>query len=139
MAKRKLAFENDESLIGYISNVTPVKTSEDGRSKYFKASIQVGKTEHQDMVIFSQEKHENFVKFAELDKPVEIKTPRFKPSRYQAGQIDVIVGGNSDVNISSKKMGFTKIVKPQTNNQLESEMITIDKIDDNYIDKTVSF
>ena len=53
--------------------------------------------DHKDMVIFSPEKHKNFVKLADLDKPVEIERPRLTHSRYQPETTEVIVGGNTDV------------------------------------------
>lgn len=57
--------DNGESAAGYIHNVSPVKTSDAKKTKYFNALLQTDRDEYHDMVVFHTELHRQFTQAAE--------------------------------------------------------------------------
>lgn len=66
------ANNNQESALGYIHNVSAVKTSDAKKAKYFNALFQTGRDEIHGIVIFQAELHRQFVQAAENGTPVKI-------------------------------------------------------------------
>ena len=105
--KRKLEDESTtDHLIGYLTNVSPVRTSASGTTKYFTGKFQTSKTETRRLISFSPEKHAEFVRNSQQTSPVRLMNATQQIGRN--GEMEITVNRNSKMDICTRKLDFKR-------------------------------
>jgi hypothetical protein len=97
---------DQSSLTGYLSDVSPVKTSSNGTTRYFTAKLQSSKSEVRRLVSFTPEKHAEYVRSSQQSTPVKISNAILKVGRN--GEIEITTNKSSNLKVSSAKLDFKR-------------------------------
>lgn len=103
MAAKRSADEDKSILLGYLHNISEVKTSRNN-NRYFDGKIQT-KNELQRLVVFSPEKHEKFRSAATMGKPVKLTNAALTPNR---SQVEVHVNRRTEIEVYQEPMPFKR-------------------------------
>ncbi len=79
---KKIKLAETDSVIGYIHNVSIVKTSALKKIKYFNAVIQISRDDFCDVAVFSVEKRNVFVRAQNCRTAVKLSYISKEPSKY---------------------------------------------------------
>ncbi len=74
--------QEDDSISGYLHNVSPIKTSRKN-NRYFNATLQVSRDEYHNTVVFATEKHDTLNTAATNKTPIKMKNARKTISKYK--------------------------------------------------------
>ncbi len=81
--------QEDDSISGYLHNVSPIKTSRKN-NRYFNATLQVSRDEYHNTVVFATEKHDTLNTAATNKTPIKMKNARKTISKYKLHLTNVI-------------------------------------------------
>ena len=117
MAKRNITDQlKDNSMIGYLHNVSTITTSSNGRTKYFCATFQTSKTDVKRLVSFQPKKHDKYSTAAAMISPVKITGSRLSPGRN--GQIEILCDKNTTLELLNDELPFKKQKVDNTEDQM---------------------
>lgn len=102
----KRTHEESESLTGYLTDVSPIKTSGSGTTKYFTAKFQTSKTEVRRLVSFSPEKHGEYMRSSQQSTPVKLTNAKLKVGRN--GDVEITTNRSTNLEVSNAKINFKK-------------------------------
>ncbi|KAK0136493.1 hypothetical protein N1851_027391 [Merluccius polli] len=85
----KKARTEDESMVGFIHGLSPVKISKKN-SRYFDATLQTGRQEYHRLVVFGPEKHKVFEQAAIAKTPVKLDPNGFDVLCSTASDVQVV-------------------------------------------------
>lgn len=75
--KRVKLQDSDDSISGYLHNVTAVKTSKN-RIKYFNAVLQVSRKEYRHVVVFAADKRTSFHQAEKQKSPIKKRVRKYQ-------------------------------------------------------------
>lgn len=140
-AKRQFSEAFNESSMkeesGYVSSVTPVKTSRK-INRYFNAKLQTDTKEYR-VVSYNVEKHEDFVKADKLGSPVKITNFKLNPGLVE-GDFDLIFNRYCKIEHLQKLNFKRKIVfdKESDSSITDTQFTAIGDVDFSITRKSVS-
>lgn len=106
MAKRS---HDETTLSGYLSNVSPVKCSATGTTKYFTAQMQTSKDEIRRLVSFAPEKHAEFMQSSQKNTPIKLTDATVKCGRD--GAIEIMTNRRTRIEIAGPLAFKKKILQ----------------------------
>ena len=107
MAKRSIGGDvKDNSLIGYLHNISTVTTASNGKTKYFSGSFQTSKTDVKRLISFQPENHAKFSSAAQMTSPIKLTGSRLSPGRN--GQIEILCDKNTSLEVLMDELPFKK-------------------------------
>ncbi len=88
-AKTFKSEEKNESLCGYVHNVSPLKTAVQTCNKYFNAVFQVNHDEFHNVIMFAAEKRASFVQSNKYQIPVILDRIKRTVSEYLFSYVNI--------------------------------------------------
>lgn len=81
--KQKVQFEErNDSICGYVHNVSCVKSSTRNRTKFFNALLQISREEYRHVVVFAGDKRTQFAQAEKSKSPVKLHRIKRCVSKY---------------------------------------------------------
>lgn len=119
----KRTHEESGSLTGYLTDVSPIKTSGTGTTRYFTAKFQSSKTEVRRLVSFSPEKHGEYMRSSQQSTPVKITNAKLKVGRN--GDVEITTNRSTNLEISNTKLDFKKQILQVTREHATAKLNTL--------------
>ena len=107
---------------GVMTEISPMKDSKNGKSKYFNGKICDGKTSAR-FVCFDKKMHEKLSNITEKKQPLVLSNCEVKESKYSTG-LEVVVRNTSEVLSSPKKMNVPDSMFAKT----KGSLVTIEEV-----------